>query len=110
MANSDTGPSLKELLYILNHVFLPPKLPQEDDTETDSDIALCGLVYQASREFTGFLPQSQQKRWSIIIQMLEMLLRTTQALDINVLAEDILCLEDGGQSFGLARRLLLHLY
>jgi hypothetical protein len=108
MANPPTGPfSLKELLYMLNHVFLPPKLPQEDDTETDCDIALCCLVYQASREFTSFLSQPQQRQWSIVIEMLKTLLKTTQALDKDALAENILCLEDGGQSFGLARRLLI---
>jgi len=101
MANPNLGPfSLEELLYILNHVFLPPKLPQEDDTKTGCDIALCYLVHQASREFAGFLSQHQQQRWSVVRKMLKTLLETTQALDKDELAQSILSLEDGGQFSG----------
>jgi hypothetical protein len=99
MADTDPMPlSLKDILYILNHVFLPPKLPQEDDTETDSDIALCHLVYQASREFVGFLSPPQQQQWSVVKTMLKALLKTTQVLDKDELAESISRLKEGGES------------
>ena len=101
MANSnpDREPlPLKDLLYILNHVFLPPELPQEDDTATECDVALCHWVYQASLEFTGFLSQPQKLRWPIVRKMLKTLLKTTQALNKDELTKSILLLEDGGQS------------
>jgi len=98
MVKPNPGPfSLKDILSTLNHVFLPPKLPQEDDTNADRDVALCRLVYHASREFTGFLSQPQQQQWSIVRQMLKTLLETTQVLDKYVLVKNILCLRDGGQ-------------
>jgi len=88
MANPSIG--LLTLKKILNHVFLPPKLPQEEETDTDCcDIALCHLVYQASLGFRDFLPQPQQKKWSIVCQMLKTLLKTTQVLDKDVLANTV---------------------
>ncbi|KAF8970976.1 hypothetical protein BDZ97DRAFT_1901937 [Flammula alnicola] len=88
-------PSMEDLLYMLNHVFLPPKLPQEDDTMAHRDVALCGFAYNASREFVRFLSQSQQQQWSSISKMLKTLLETTRDLDKDVLVKDILRLGDG---------------
>ncbi|KAF8956266.1 hypothetical protein BDZ97DRAFT_1925658 [Flammula alnicola] len=96
MANPNPEPpSLEDLLYMLNHVFLTPKLPQEGDTKARRDIALCGFAYNASREFARFLSQSQQQQWSIVSQMLKTLLETTRGLDKDVLVKDILRLGDG---------------
>ena len=82
---------------MLNHVFLPPKLPQEDDANASHRAALCRFVYKASCRFTTFLSQAQQQQWSIISQMLKTLLETTQVLDKDVLVKNILCLGNGGQ-------------
>jgi hypothetical protein len=81
---------------MLNHVFLPPKLPQEDDASA-SDAALCHFVYNAACKFTDFLSQPQQQQWSIVGQMLKTLLETTQVLDKDDLVKNILCLGNGGQ-------------
>jgi hypothetical protein len=99
MANRNPGRfSSEDLLYMLNHVFLPPKLPQADDTNRDRDIALCRLVHDASLEFAGFLSQPQQQQWSIVNKMLRTQLKIAQVVDKDVLAKDILSLKDGGQS------------
>ena len=97
MAHPNPGPFSKDILYTLNHVFLPPKLPQEDDAKASRDVALCRFVYNASCKFTNFLSQLQQQQWSIVSQMLKTLLETTQVLDKDVLVKNILCLGDGGQ-------------
>jgi len=112
MVNPNPGQfSLEDIIYTLNHVFLPPKLPQEDDTKADRDVALCRFVYHASGEFTDFLSQPQQQQWSIVRKMLKTLLKTTQVLDKGVLVKNILCLGDGGQFFAkvfsVPRRLLI---
>ncbi|KIM42919.1 hypothetical protein M413DRAFT_409020 [Hebeloma cylindrosporum] len=100
MANSNSEPpSLEDTLYILNHVFLPPKLPQADDHEANRDVVLCRLVYDSSKEFSTLLSQSQQAQWSSVIQMLKNLLESTQVLDQNLLIRKILRLEIGGQYF-----------
>ena len=98
--SSPKAPSLKDILYALHHVFLPPKLPQKDDHAPYRDIALCRLVYDACREFPRVLPsQDQQGRWSTMVQMLKNLLQSTQVLDRDVIIADILHLENGGQFF-----------
>ena len=84
------------LSYILNHVFLPPKLPQEEDSNLANDISLCRFVYDASCIFTGFLTEAQQSRWSVVCQMLKILLRNTKALNKDVIVQNMLSLENGG--------------
>ena len=82
---------------MLNHVFLPPKLPQADDSKLEHDIALCEFTYRASVDFQGLLPEDQQQQWSSIVRMLEMLLDSTIRLDRATLQQDILNLDEGGQ-------------
>jgi hypothetical protein len=43
-------PSLTELLYQINHVFLPPKLPQQDDTDLSHEMKLMITVNSALRK------------------------------------------------------------
>ncbi|KIM42918.1 hypothetical protein M413DRAFT_10316 [Hebeloma cylindrosporum] len=90
-------PSLEDALYAFHHVFLPPKLPQEEDYEEDRDVVLCRLVYDACREFPSILPsQDMQKKWSTVVQMLKNLLESTQGLDKDVIIAHILQLGNGG--------------
>ena len=99
MANTiPEPPSLKDIRYILNHVFLPPKLPQEDDYDADHDVALCRFAHNVSLEFNTRLSQSPQRKWRTVMQMLKNLLESTRLLDNDVLVRNILHLGDGGQS------------
>ena len=86
------------LRYVLNHVFLPPKLPQKDDYDAELDAALCRFVYDAALEFAAFLPQSQQGRWSTVSLLLKNLLESAGDLDKDMLEINILHLKIGGQS------------
>ena len=98
--SSPEPPSLEDILYVLHHVFLPPKLPQEEDHKPDRDVTLCRFVYDACREFDTVLPsQDQQGKWPTVVQMLKNLLQSTQVLDRDVIIADILHLENGGQFF-----------
>lgn len=98
--SSPEPPSLEDILYTLNHVFLPPKLPQEEDHRPDRDVVLCRFVYDACREFPTVLPsQDQQGKWSTVVHMLKNLLESTQVLAKDVLITDILHLENGGWFF-----------
>ncbi|KAF8901480.1 hypothetical protein CPB84DRAFT_1815184 [Gymnopilus junonius] len=93
--NSDS-PSEDDLLYMLHHVFLPPKLPQQDDSDVERDIALCDLTHRTSLEFQRFLSDLQQQQWSSVSRMLQMLLQTTRNLDQGILEKNILDLGEGG--------------
>jgi hypothetical protein len=54
LPSDDESVSIEELptdalQYIIHHVFLPPKLPQEDDSDTANDFALTNQVLATLR-------------------------------------------------------------
>jgi hypothetical protein len=59
------------LRYIINHIFLPPKLPQKDNSGTDKDIALIVEFEAALKLFQAYVPSQEQRRWAACIRMLK---------------------------------------
>lgn len=57
--------------YIVNHIFLPPQLPQEDDFDIVKEHALCKLVEDCAEEYAGRLPPGQRPRWNRMTKMLK---------------------------------------
>lgn len=53
----------KDLNYIINHVFLPPKLPQKDDSNDTKSAALIGQVLAALRSFQAYVPEHERPEW-----------------------------------------------
>ncbi|PPQ64858.1 hypothetical protein CVT26_002576 [Gymnopilus dilepis] len=88
-------PTDDELFYLLHHVFLPPKLPQEEDLTTDHEAALCRAAYNASKKFVSFLDNEKQAEWGRVSKMLKMFLKTTRAPDKAAMVQDILLLAEG---------------
>ncbi|THU80575.1 hypothetical protein K435DRAFT_767927 [Dendrothele bispora CBS 962.96] len=64
---------MSTLKYIVHHVFLPPKLPQEDDYTAECESALCRTVYDSASEFgkSGLVLPENIRRWDEIVKMLE---------------------------------------
>jgi hypothetical protein len=62
------------LEYIVNHVFLPPKLPQLNDTTPDEEVALTKLFHDTLNSFIGLLPEENQDDWITLPPMLSILL------------------------------------
>lgn len=61
------------LEYIVNHVFLPPKLPQLNDTTPEVEVALTKLFHDTLNSFIG-LPEADQNGWTALPSMLSILL------------------------------------
>ena len=62
------------LLSVVDHVFLPPKLPQHaqtEEAERGTNEALCYVIIQAANAFSEGLPPSLQLPWSHVIKMME---------------------------------------
>ena len=99
MANVNSEPVfMEDLLYIFNHVFLPPKLPQEDDYDPGHDFALCEFAYHASHDFAHSLSDKfQQRKWESVSRMVKGLLKAISILDKHEIVRTILRLERGGQ-------------
>jgi len=64
------------LLYTINHVFLPPKLPQKDDEEGRDDEALLLECERAWDLFQPHLPLQESSNWAgcntMLRKMIEM--------------------------------------
>ena len=58
-----------ELNYIINHVFLPPKLPQKDDSDNLMNVALIEKVINALKSFKDHVPEQEGPGWNSCIKM-----------------------------------------
>lgn len=59
----DEAPIGLPLEYIVNHVFLPPKLPQLNDMTTAVEVGLTRLFHDTLLKFIGTLPEEDQDDW-----------------------------------------------
>jgi hypothetical protein len=69
------------LLSVIDHVFLPPKLPQHaptEEAERDTSVALCHILSQAARAFSEGVFPPQQRLLSHMIKMMESVQRSTE--------------------------------
>ena len=69
----------QDLLYIINHIFLPPKLPQKDDGEGREDVALLLECERAWELFQPHLPFHEGPNWAGCSTMLRKMLELRDA-------------------------------
>ncbi|KDQ19885.1 hypothetical protein BOTBODRAFT_183913, partial [Botryobasidium botryosum FD-172 SS1] len=55
---------ISELLYLIDHLFLPPKLPQKNESNVANERALCAFVQRCANQFLLQLPLAQRLVWS----------------------------------------------
>ena len=75
------------LLSVVEHVFLPPKLPQEAltaEAERRTNVALCRILIQAARAFLDDLPTLRQPLWSRVIKMMMSIYQAARAPRVEV--------------------------
>jgi hypothetical protein len=59
------------LRYVFHHVFMPPKLPQEDDFSDELEEWLCNRVTRSAEEYIRSISAEQQVHWRQIVKMLK---------------------------------------
>jgi hypothetical protein len=59
--------------YIFHHVFLPPKLPQEDDYNPEYELALLDSVIQVLERFKTYASEQQDAILASVIEMVSRL-------------------------------------
>ncbi|KLJ08813.1 hypothetical protein EMPG_15752 [Blastomyces silverae] len=69
------APEMKEvshdaIMYLIHHIFLPPKLPQEDDFNLNHENVLLGTVYQALNDFRDCVTHDQDGIVDSVIAMI----------------------------------------
>lgn len=65
----------ESLKYIINHVFLPPKLPQKDDRDDAKDEALAKQLLVSLQSLQQCIPEQTRSEWRPCIQMLDSMLK-----------------------------------
>src|ERR1019366_7257567 len=74
-------PDFNVLRLVAEHVFMPPKLPQEDpgkQVEQIANVALCDSLIGAARDFLSDVPSSQRPLWMDMIKMMELARRAAE--------------------------------
>ncbi|EGO28636.1 hypothetical protein SERLADRAFT_413465 [Serpula lacrymans var. lacrymans S7.9] len=79
-------PDHKSLQYIIHHVFLPPQLPQGDDTSVACDHALSSLVLSSAERFQRATALQLGIQWNPICKMLSQL---CESMKLQVLPADL---------------------
>ncbi|KAH9035653.1 hypothetical protein EDB85DRAFT_1889231 [Lactarius pseudohatsudake] len=67
---------------VVEHVFLPPKLPQEalaGEAEVRTNVALCHILVHAAAAFHQYLPSSKEPVWTRMQKMMGSIYRTARA-------------------------------
>lgn len=97
-ATTTTDPAILE--QVVNHVFLPPKLPSaapDDDTERSVNLLMLDETDAAARAFRMFLPHEQRKPWTRICRMLLWMKQAAKApLEATKLSETLKSMLPGG--------------
>ena len=88
---------------VVEHVFMPPKLPQEDpgeQIEQRMNMALCNNLIEAARDFFQDVPASQRPLWEHMIKMMELARRVAKVpLEEAVLQRVFSNMMIGGMSY-----------
>ena len=74
LAPTTNDPNSNILRSVIEHVFMPPKLPQEEpekQMERKINVALCDNLIGAAQHFQQYLPSSQSLLWIRMIKMME---------------------------------------
>ena len=82
MSLSLTDIDSEVLLSVVEHVFLPPKLPQEateEDTERKLNVALCHVLIHVAAAFRRYLPPSGEFVWDRMLKMMGFISRAASA-------------------------------
>jgi len=83
------------LRFLINHVFLPPRLPQKDDTTADNDLALVASLYKSLLKFRELEPTASGAL-SPAIGMVGRFYRK-EATTVATIQENICDLADGSK-------------
>jgi hypothetical protein len=62
------------LTSVVEHVFMPPKLPRYppgEKTERETNLALCDSLIDAAQQFLQILPSSESPLWMQMIKMIQ---------------------------------------
>lgn len=83
------------LRYVINHVFLPPRLPQKNDTTPDNELALVGSLHKSLLKFKELEPTAS----AALDPAINMVGRFygKEATTVATIQENVCALAEGGK-------------
>jgi hypothetical protein len=100
MANKTKGIGDDTFHYLINHVFLPPKLPHQDDTNPVHEKTLLETVSTALQRFRSYFLPSERLELDRCIRMINALVYLRDGngfLNLAVLDKELVGLSNTGQ-------------
>lgn len=97
----ETIPEKKQPMYLYHHLFLPRKLPGEDDYSPECDKMLLGVTVRALQKFKESAADSNAEGIDLVLGMiraLDTLLDSRGALDEEQLRQALTTLCEHGKS------------
>ncbi|RDB23570.1 hypothetical protein Hypma_009270 [Hypsizygus marmoreus] len=93
----------KTLVYLVNHLFFPFRLPDSDDYVAEKEVTLCAFVLDRATAFREYLSPSHISPWNNVIRMLEHLRDTqlTAPLDATAVQQSLAKEKPGGDVYFL---------
>ncbi|KAK7447753.1 hypothetical protein VKT23_014011 [Stygiomarasmius scandens] len=92
---------MSELQYIVNHVFMPPKLPAKDDYAIENEHALCkSILNSANRYYKEMVDKDgsvNEQRWKALLDMLKYtaVSQSFEILSVNNVEEALRTMTEG---------------
>ncbi|TDL21949.1 hypothetical protein BD410DRAFT_898545 [Rickenella mellea] len=75
---------MKQFKYVVNNIFMPPKLPQKGDDDTHAnDMALASMVATSAGMYCERVPQDEISQWKIMVAMVEQLVSSQEAAGLS---------------------------
>jgi hypothetical protein len=87
------------LQYLINHIFIPPKLPQEEDYSEEAERRLCQHVYQAGLDYDALRVPDQESRWPRFLKTLQMIheCHSSGQFSLDAIRDTMAAMEQGGK-------------
>lgn len=79
------------IMYLIHHIFLPPKLPNEDDFDSDYETALLDTTIEALAKFKDVVTYDQNSIIDSVISMVTNLgtVRDSSSVDGSISKEEL---------------------
>ncbi|THV04293.1 hypothetical protein K435DRAFT_961925 [Dendrothele bispora CBS 962.96] len=85
--------------YAINHIFMPPKLPQKDDYTATNEEALCQIVYQAALKYatSQILEPENERVWHFVVEMLDNITQSQaeEGISVDAVGERLINMQAG---------------
>lgn len=90
----------RDVLSLIDHLFLPPKLPQAapgEERESRINTLMCQTILDSAESYMSSLSTEDQRQWFTVTNMLRQLLRTSQVPMSNAtLQKDLSQMKENG--------------